>query len=97
MYNCAKCPLRPCAQSKLDVRWCVCVSVGKRDFSQQFLGGGHMLESKHDLKLENSRIFKVPKKDVPSFALAVNHGWFEDPVLGSLLNTFGVFFQKSYY
>ena len=23
----------------------------KRDFSQQFLGGGHMLESKHDLKL----------------------------------------------
>ena len=55
-----------------------------------------MLDSKHDLQLENSWIFMVPKKEVPSFALAVNHGLFEDPVFGSFLNTFGErFFQKS--
>ena len=28
--------------------------------------GGHMLESKHDLKLENFGFYKVPKKEVPS-------------------------------
>ena len=57
--------------------------------------GGHMLESKHDLKLENCRILQGPKKEVPSCALPVNHGWFEDPVFGSFLNTFGeLFFKK---
>ena len=53
-----------------------------------------MLDSKHDLPLENSRIFMVPKKEVPSFALAANIGWFEDPVFGSFLDTFGELFSK---
>ena len=51
-----------------------------------------MLESKHDLELENCRILQGPEK---RGALAVNHGWFEDPVFGSFLNTFGeLFFKK---
>ena len=67
----------------------------KRDFSRKLLGGWTVLDSKHDFQLENSWIFMVPKKEVPSFALAVNHGWFEDPVFGSFLNTFGeLFFEK---
>ena len=42
----------------------------KRDFSQQFLGGGHMLESKHDLKLENCWIFQGPEKRGPKFRIS---------------------------
>ena len=56
--------------------------------------GGHMLWSTGVLKLGNSWIFRLPKKEVPSFALAVNHGWFEDPVFGSFLDTFGELFSK---
>ena len=63
-------------------------------FLNSFYGGGHMLESKHDFNLKILGFLKVPKKEVPSFALAVNHGWFEDPVFGSFLNTFGDFFFK---
>ena len=55
-----------------------------------------MLDSKHDFQLENSWIFMVLKKEVSSFALAVNHGWFEVPVFESILDTFGeLFFQKN--
>ena len=49
---------------------CVCVSVRVSRKNVSFVladkRGGHMLESKHDLKLENCRIYKVPKKEVPS-------------------------------
>ena len=50
--------------------------------------GARMLWSTDVLKLENSWIFRLPKKEVPSFALAVNHGCLEDPILGSFLNIF---------
>ena len=54
--------------------------------------GGHMLESKHDLKLENCRTLQGPEKRGPKLALPVNHGWFEDPVLVTFLDTFGELF-----
>ena len=75
---------------------CVCPSVSRKNvtFVLADRRGGHMLESKHDLKLDVG-FYKVPKKEVPSFALAPNIGWFEDPVFGSFLNTFGeLFFKK---
>ena len=56
--------------------------------------GARMLWCTDVLKLENNWIFKLPKKEVPSFALAVNHGCLEDPILGSFLNIFGEFFSK---
>ena len=55
--------------------------------------GGHMLESKHDLKLENCRILQGPEKRGPKLSIRVNHGWFEDPVFGSFLDTFGELFS----
>ena len=57
--------------------------------------GARMLWSTDVLKLENSLIFLLPKKEVPSFALAVNHGCLEDPILGSFLDIFEEFFRKS--
>ena len=50
--------------------------------------GARMLWSTDVLKLENRWIFWLPKKEVPSFALAVNHGCLEDPILGSFLDIF---------
>ena len=56
--------------------------------------GARMLWSTDVLKLENSWIFWLPKKEVPSFALAVNQGCLEDPILGRFLNILGEFFSK---
>ena len=57
------------ARSALYVRahspnWlCVCLSSGKNvTFVLADKRGGHMLESKHDLKLENCRILQGPEK-----------------------------------
>ena len=68
------------ARSALYVRahslnWmCVCVCV--RVFGKNVIfvladkRGGHMLESKHDLKLENRRILQGPEKRGPKFCIS---------------------------
>ena len=93
---CAKRPLRPCAQSKLDFRPSVRSFVRSSGKNVTFVladrRGGHMLESKHDLKLENCRILQGPEKRGPKL-IAPNIGWFEDPVFGSFLDTFGELFS----
>ena len=69
--NCAKRPLRPCAQSKLDVlRPCVRPFGKNVTFVLADKRGGHMLESKHDLKLENRRILQGPEKRGPKFCIS---------------------------
>ena len=59
--------------------------------------GGHMPWSTHVLKLENSWIFRFPKKEVHVIRLAVNHGCLEDPVFGRFLDIFRDFFKKKYH
>ncbi len=53
---------------------CVCLCVCSLRKNVTFMladkRGGHMLESKHDLKLENSRILQGPEKRGPKFCIS---------------------------